>query len=114
MAGQARTAFEVEWKSKAWRNELKARAASIGPITDRQLQITAIDIVNRAKQLAAVDTGFMRNSIGWRRLGPSEYEVYCAADYAFFLEYGTRYSGAQPFMRPGFAEGISRLVSRLS
>lgn len=113
MAGQARTTFDVEWRSKEWRDSIKREAARIGPVADKQLEITAIDIVNRAKQLAAVDTGFMRNSIKWGKIDGG-YEVYCAANYAFFIEYGTRYMSAQPFMRPAFAEGIQRLIARLA
>lgn len=54
---------------------------------------------------APVDTGFLRRSIGIssnRADRGMSIMVKPTADYASYLEYGTRYMGAQPFVRPAF------------
>lgn len=88
----------------------------------------AFELEARAKLEAKVDTGFMRNSIytvtfagsGYaaakqaaeaanpdaRMIGevgtPGEYQAFVAvgAEYAIYVEYGTRFMAAQPFMTP--------------
>ena len=56
-----------------------------------------------AMRKAAVDTGFMKRSIGLeitnRGLAAT---ITPTAEYSPYLEYGTRFMSAQPFMRPAF------------
>lgn len=58
----------------------------------------------------AVDTGRLRASIGFERLGPWTYRVGTGVEYAGYLEFGTigpEYTGGRilprPFMRPALA-----------
>lgn len=63
-----------------------------------------IEKSQKARSLAPVDTGKLRESInyvvipddqlGWQVV------VYAATDYALYVEYGTVNSPAQPFLRP--------------
>lgn len=63
-----------------------------------------IEKTEKARSLAPVDTGRLRDSInyvvipdetiGWQVV------VYAATDYAVYVEYGTVRSPAQPFLRP--------------
>ena len=47
-------------------------------------------VTTKAKRLAPVDTGKLRNSIGYTIVGDSKVTVFCTVDYASYLEFGTR------------------------
>jgi hypothetical protein len=49
----------------------------------------------------AVDTGALRNSIGWMAEGTSRI-VHDAVEYGVYLEGGTEHMAARPFMGPAF------------
>ena len=59
----------------------------------------------KAMRLAAVDTGFMKRSITMRIdvTGLAGYIV-AGAEYSPYVEFSTRYTPAQPFMRPAARE----------
>jgi HK97 gp10 family phage protein len=65
------------------------------------------------------DTGNLRSSIiteAFVEDGIPSSETGPTAEYAPFLEYGTRFQPAQPFMEPGYqasVPGIERLARRL-
>ena len=58
-----------------------------------------------AMRLAAVDTGFMKRSITIRMdfTGLAGY-ITAGAEYSPYVEFSTRYTPAQPFMRPAARE----------
>ena len=68
----------------------------------------------RAMQLAKVDSGFMKRSITMRIdiTGLAGYIV-AGADYSPYVEFGTRYMGSQPFMRPAAREQAPIFLSDL-
>ena len=68
----------------------------------------------KAMRLAAVDTGFMKRSITMRidTSGLAGYIV-AGADYSPYVEMGTRYMTAQPFMRPAAREQAPIFLSDL-
>lgn len=74
-------------------------------------------IVERAKELAPVDTGFMRDNI--RSLGTQitndliQGQILSAADYSSFVEFGTKYQHEQPHLRPAVEEELENLISEL-
>lgn len=73
-----------------------------GPV-GRDLARRAQRVEAAAKTLAPVDTGRLRSSITWAifRDGRGLYaEVGTAVFYAAFVELGTRYMSAQPFLIP--------------
>lgn len=77
----------------------EALAALVEPIAQR----VAVQVESAAKQLCPVDTGRLRSSITHTvtREG-SSYRVTVGTnvEYAPFIELGTRYMSAQPFLRP--------------
>ncbi len=94
-----------------------ARQTEAAQEAKKLVAASAIELENRAKMMAAVDTGAMRSSIhheitngGYTAvIGPSVY-------YALFQEYGTHKMGAQPFMGPAtaavepkFIEGLKQI-----
>jgi HK97 gp10 family phage protein len=69
--------------------------------------------VSLAKQLAPVDTGFMRNHIAQTEDATPEHlrvTMESQADYSAFVEYGTVHMEAQPFFTPAF-EAARRQVN---
>src|SRR5699024_7891788 len=67
-----------------------------------------------AMRLAAVDTGFMKRSITMRVdiSGLAGYIV-AGAEYSPYVEFATRYTPAQPFMRPAAREQAPIFLSDL-
>lgn len=83
---------------------------------------TAIDIESTAKQIAPVDTGNLKGSIGHSdlrtvgRSGSLAVEIGPTASYGVFLEMGTSRMAPQPFMgpaadrhAPGFEQAMAQL-----
>ena len=73
------------------------------------LEMCAGTAENYAKELCPVDTGRLRQSIGhicFERpaTGDIEAEVGTNVEYAEFVELGTRYQHAQPYLKPALAE----------
>lgn len=76
------------------------------------------ELTQGAQRKAPVDTGYLRRSITMD-VGNSGLtgKVKPTADYAPYLEYGTRFSPSQAFMRPSFnrqKEQFKRDMSRLT
>lgn len=55
-----------------------------------------------AKQLAPVDTGNLRNGIAFTMTDTTAGELTSSAEYAAYVEFGTRRMDARPHMVPGF------------
>lgn len=88
----------------------------------RDVEDQAKDIVKQAtlqternaKQLAPVDTGYMRNSISSSFThGGLVGTVTANAEYALFVEFGTTRQPAQPFMFPSFHQNIQQFINDL-
>ena len=60
----------------------------------------------RAKSLAPVDTGVLRNSITTRVEGPLKVTVGTDVEYAGYQEFGTRFQKGKPFMTPAVDEAM--------
>lgn len=72
-------------------------ASTRGPQIVRK---TAADITRDAQQIVPVDTGNLKNGIGWEMTGVFSAEVGPTAEYAIFPEYGTSTQAPQPYMGP--------------
>jgi HK97 gp10 family phage protein len=64
----------------------------------------ALDIQGVAMTMAPVDTGFLKNSIQSHKIGPAHWRVTVGAEYGIYLEFGTRFMGAQPYFFPAVAQ----------
>jgi HK97 gp10 family phage protein len=72
------------------------------------------EMENMAKSLAAVRTGYMRDSVFHDIVESDLGFIFGAkADYAGFVEFGTRRSRAQPFIRPALDANQTRLVDAI-
>ena len=69
------------------------------------VQKNGADMQTKAQQNAPVDTGNLKRSIGlaMRDSGLTA-EVEPTAEYAPYVEFGTRFMNAQPYLRPAFEE----------
>lgn len=69
----------------------------------RVVKQNAVEMNSKASKAAPVDTGFLRRSIifGLSNGGFSGSST-AGAEYAPYLEYGTRFMNAQPFMGPAY------------
>lgn len=63
----------------------------------------ALDLEGQMKARVPVDTGFLKSSIQARKVGPAHWRVTVGAEYGLFVEYGTRFMGAQPYFYPAVA-----------
>jgi hypothetical protein len=76
-----------------------------GPVA-RDLARRAIRVSSRAQVLCAVDTGRLRSSVTWRIAfdgGGIYAEVGTNVFYGVYVELGTRYMSARPFLVPALA-----------
>ena len=61
-------------------------------------------VAKRAREYAAVDTGYMRDHTVAKQTGEGTAEVVSTAPYAEFQEFGTRFMFPRPFIRPALAD----------
>jgi HK97 gp10 family phage protein len=67
-----------------------------------------------AKQIVPVRTGFLRSTIYHLvDSGALTLELGATADYALYVEMGTRRAHAQPFIRPSFEANQQRLLDAI-
>lgn len=84
----------------------RAIEESTGPVM-RELTKVAVRVSAEAKRLCPVDTGRLRNSITFGVDADSQgpYAVIGTnVEYAPYVEFGTRYQRAQPFLRPAVSK----------
>ncbi|MCW3993636.1 MAG: HK97 gp10 family phage protein [Candidatus Bathyarchaeota archaeon] len=74
----------------------------------RQLESWAEDVKALAKKLVPVRTGHLRNTI-YAKIREWVAEIGAEAAYALFVEFGTRYMQARPYLFPAVRENLPRL-----
>lgn len=74
-----------------------------GKAVKMAVKLNGAELQQKAQRNAPVDTGNLRRSIVLSiRDGGMTAEVTATADYSAYVEYGTRYMEAQPYMLPAF------------
>lgn len=67
------------------------------------VRINGAELNANTQRKAPVDTGFLRRSIVFQLANMGfEARVFATAEYAPYLEWGTRFMAAQPFLGPAF------------
>lgn len=74
----------------------------------KQLENWAAEVQALAKQLVPVRTGHLRSSI-YTKISDWMAEIGAEATYALFVEFGTRYMQAHPYLYPAIQEHLPRL-----
>lgn len=85
--------------------DLEAKLRKNATMSDvKQIILTnGAELNKSAQRYAPVDTGYLRRSIAFQTQNFGFVAVSIAsAEYAPYLEYGTRFMSAQPFMGPAF------------
>jgi len=85
----------------------------IEKVKDRFLEEAGVIVEGTAKRLAPVNTGNLRGSIN-RETFSDRAEVGTNVEYAEYVEYGTRFMGEQPYLRPAIDENRRNLMKRLA
>jgi HK97 gp10 family phage protein len=74
----------------------------------RQLVSWAADVKASVRKLVPVRTGYLRNTI-YAEITEWVAAIGADAAYALFVEFGTRYMQAQPYLYPAILEHLPRL-----
>jgi HK97 gp10 family phage protein len=77
------------------------------------LDRTLASIEARAKQYVPVRTGHLRSTIQSLKYDELIGAVVAMADYAVFVEFGTRYMRAQPYLRPALFNTLPEINAML-
>lgn len=87
---------------------------------DRRIKIAGVRTEAYAKELAPVDTGWLRRNIRHDPAAPfleASVTAQAAAepddDYASYQEYGTSRMNAQPYMRPALERALKQLTEEV-
>jgi HK97 gp10 family phage protein len=78
---------------------------------ERVVAEVALGMEKDAKMEAPVDTGYLRSSITSSKVGPAEWEVRAGADYASFVNFGTRHMAPRPFFTHAAERALGHLVT---
>jgi HK97 gp10 family phage protein len=73
-----------------------------------QLEGWVMEVKEYAKSLAPVRTGLLRSSI-YAKINEWVAEIGAEATYALFVEFGTQYMQARPYLYPAVQEHLPRL-----
>ena len=92
--------------------DLGAAPARVRRDVERALERASDDLVQRARALAPVDTGELRDSIRASGAGMDR-AVTAAAEHAVYVEHGTRNMQPRPFMGPASDAVEPKLVADL-
>ena len=79
----------------------------------RQLIRWAADVKALARRIVPVRTGHLRSSI-YAKIQEWVAEIGAEATYAMYVEFGTRYMRAQPYLFPAIQEHLPRLEAIIS
>lgn len=89
------------------------KGMDVNPVKE-VVKMNGAELHKNAQRLAAVDTGFMKRSIVIKVTdGGLRAEVKPTAEYAPYVEFGTRFMAAQPFMRPSYQKQRERFLEDL-
>nr|DAW59143.1 MAG TPA: putative tail component [Caudoviricetes sp.] len=81
----------------------------------RVVKMNGAELQAKAQRNAPVDTGTLKRSISLElRDGVLTAESEATAEYAPYVEWGTRFMNAQPFMRPAYYAQKEQFKSDLS
>lgn len=96
--------------SKASQMFTKLGIAAGSTIPLRAFTAAAQELQLSARASAPIRTGNLRNSIQPGPASASGVTVEAGADYAAYVELGTRYMSARPYMKPNISQAIQALV----
>ena len=88
-----------------------------GKPQEKALSAGAFIIEGKAKIDCPVDTGWLRSTIQAQKPEVDKkggsVEVIVSAEYAAYVEYGTKFMGAQPYLRPATYENVEAIKNAM-
>lgn len=104
----------IDWKGLT-DLELDLAKMARGDAVKKAVRDSAAEFTRLAQRKAPVDTGNLQREIrmGKASDGGFTVEVDANADYSGYVEYGTRFMRAQPFMQPALDEEQPKFVNRM-
>ncbi|MCI5684572.1 MAG: HK97 gp10 family phage protein [Enterococcus gallinarum] len=99
---------------KEFMREVSRKGPTLDKAIDKEIKLSALRVERRAKKNAPWDTGWLSNNIYANNIGFLQAEVISPVEYSIFLEYGTRYMFAQPFLFPAVGADWPLLQKRLT
>lgn len=95
-------------------NKLRALVPATRAAVRQAVATAALLTESDAKRLAPVDTGRLRSAIHTELSSNGlRATVVAETNYALFVETGTRYQRAQPFLGPAFEKNRAAFLARL-
>lgn len=102
----------IEVKTDSVQKMLEQYGKGAEKILQEEINLTALDIETDAKRAAPVRTGRLRAS-GGRKLSRLEAVIFFKVLYAKFIEFGTRFMAARPFLHPAFERHRKFMLKRI-
>ena len=99
---------------KEFMREVSRKGPTLDKAIDKEIKLSALRVERRAKKNAPWDTGWLSNNIYANNIGFLQAEVISPVEYSIFLEYGTRYMFAQPFLFPAVGADWPLFQKRLT
>lgn len=93
--------------------KLRAALKKLENPSNKPLLAGAFTLQRFSMENAPVKTGFLKNSLGSRETGKGA-EMYVAADYSFFVEFGTSKWAGKPYIRPAIDEHTTEIVEAIA
>ena len=84
--------------------------------TVREIAATSLDVQTEAKRTVPVITGRLKTSIGEQRRSSDGLGIIVDAnvEYAVYVEYGTEFQKAQPFLNPAARKAKVKMLANLN
>jgi HK97 gp10 family phage protein len=96
------------------KNDIPAIAARLPDAVARIVNQNLLEAADRAITLVPVRTGRLRDSINSRMTGRTTGSISADTPYAAYVEYGTRFMAARPFLRPAMEQQRPRYLADLA
>lgn len=94
-------------------NRIPAAMAAMPGLVDSVVGKVAADTMADSQSRAPIDTGNLRATHYFDRVAQGVWRVGASALYAIYVELGTRYMRAQPYLVPAWVAGRFRLMQAL-
>ncbi len=88
--------------------KLAAASQRLRESVSQELDVAGAEMGDMAKSIVPVDTGFLQSTI-YHNVNDLTLELGATADYAAYVELGTRRMAAQPYIRPAFDANQQRV-----
>lgn len=101
--------FSIKLVSEDITPKIRGLEARISREVAAELDVVGADIVDLAKSIVPVRTGYLRSTI-YHKVEDTNLEVGASAHYAAYVELGTSKMSARPYLRPSVDANREKLL----